>query len=376
MINVCEPGRYTLVTGMGAHSCLQTSTPFCPTKSLSQEERVLFCGQRNTNTARATSGQRGTAAPHLCFTTGGCAQSWRKTSDDSRPAVGERINQYSKFGTVRADGTQTYCSPRRSVCQARSRERVLGSFRSRIKHKVSGLQMDGKVLSVVRPPLWSGMQSVLIRQTGSGESELPGTPHSSTAHASLCGRFTSLRPTRFHYNGSPPDCSHSRVTGMEDKHEQVCLDSVQVTFLGRSIQSTPEGICIKIIQEELLMLKKGVQRVLRNRVTSARVIFRIAGKCIVVAKVVIPAKLCLQSLAEENALERAHDVNDKCAGHLHWWYKNAECWNCHFLSNQLISLQMLPLLPTGAGGRVSTATRLSDSGIGRQLGSQSPVESC
>lgn len=269
-----------------------------------------------------------------------------------------------------------HCSPRRSVCQARSRERVLGCFRSIIKHKVSGLQMDGIVLSVVLPHLWSGMQSVLFRQTGSGEFEVPGTPHSLTAHASLCGRFTSLRPTRFHYNGSLPDGSHSRVTGMEDKHEQVCLDSVQVTFLGRSIQSTPEGICIRIIQEELLVLKKGVQRVLGNCVASARVIFPIAGQCIVMAKVVIHAKLCLQSLAEENALERAHDVNDKCARHLHWWYKNAECWNCHFLSNQLISLQMLPLLPTGAGGRVSTATRISDSGIGRQLGSQSPVESC
>lgn len=75
------------------------------------------------------------------------------------------------------------------------------------------------------PHLWFGMQSVQFRHTGSGKCEVPSILHFSTAHASLCGRFSSFRPTRFHYNGNPPDRCHPRVAGLEDKHERVCLHS-------------------------------------------------------------------------------------------------------------------------------------------------------
>ena len=79
---------------------------------------------------------------------------------------------------------------------------------------------SGKVLSIVRPFLWFGMQSAIFRQTGSGECEVPETRNSSTAHASLCGRFSTLRPIGFHFIGDPPDRRDPRVTGMEDKHER------------------------------------------------------------------------------------------------------------------------------------------------------------
>ena len=83
----------------------------------------------------------------------------------------------------------------------------------------------GQVLLALRPPLWFGIQFLLFRKTVSGVRELPGTLHSWTAHASLCGGFSSLIPTRFHYNGNPLDRRHPRVSGMEDNHDQVYLDS-------------------------------------------------------------------------------------------------------------------------------------------------------
>ena len=173
---------------------------------------------------------------------------------------------------------------------------------------------------------------MLFRQTGSRKCAVPGTLHSLTAHISLCGRFSSHRPIRFHYNGSPPNHNHSRVTWMKDKHELVCpvlTSSVQVAFLGR-IQSTPEWICIRImlrIMEDLHMLKKGVQRVFRKRVASAQVISRIARQRIAMGKLVMPAKLCLRSLycllRRKKHWEEPMILTDECVRDLHWRYKNA-----------------------------------------------------
>ena len=146
------------------------------------------------------------------------------------------------------------------------------------------------------PPLWFGRQSVLFRQTGSGKCEVPSILHFSTAHASLCGRFSYFRPTRFHHNGNPPDHRHPRVTGLEDKHEQVCFDSFSSSNLRHIIQSTPEGISIRKVQEKLRRLKKVVQRFLQRCMASAQVIAQIAGQCIAMAKLVMPGKLCPRSL--------------------------------------------------------------------------------
>ena len=71
---------------------------------------------------------------------------------------------------------------------------------------------------------------------------------------------------------------------------------------------------------------------------------RIAGQCIAMEKVVMPAKLCLRSLCgllyKKKSWEQPMILTEECARDLHWWYKNVEYWNCLFLSNQRIVLHM------------------------------------
>ena len=47
-------------------------------------------------------------------------------------------------------------------------------------------------------------------------------------------------------------------------------------------------------------------------------------------------------------------LTDECLRDLEWWYKNVDSWNCHFLSNQQISLQMFTdASDSGWGGGTS-----------------------
>ena len=221
MAKVCEPRIDSLVTGGRAHSLLQTSFSLQPAKPQVGQERVLLCGQRDIKASGTASYQGSTGMPHLCFPSGVCAQSRRKTSPDFGPAVGERIRQYTTFQAIRLNGTKTYCAPRRSVDETRPGERFLARPGSRFKSEVPGVQMEGVVLSVACPPISSGMQPVLFRQVGSGEHEVPGSPYSPTTDATLCRRFSSLRPAQLHSGGYPPGRGDSRIVRVEDKHKQI-----------------------------------------------------------------------------------------------------------------------------------------------------------
>ena len=121
--------------------------------------------------------------------------------------MGERIHHYYKFQTV-------------SLTQLRHIGRSRDQSTKLKAKSIWASDASEKVLSIVRPSIRFGMQSVIFRQTGSGECEVPETRNSSTAHASLCGRFSTLRPIGFHFNGDPPDRRDPRVTGMEDKRER------------------------------------------------------------------------------------------------------------------------------------------------------------
>lgn len=59
----------------------------------------------------------------------------------------------------------------------------------------------------------------------------------------------------------------------------------------------------------------------------------------------------VSSLAQEKHWEESMMLTDECLRDLEWWYKNVDSWNCHFPSNQQISVQMF--------------TDVSDSGWGR-----------
>ena len=275
----------------------------------------------------------------------GCAQARRKASPDSRPAVGERIRQYSTFQTIRLNGTKTYCSPRRSVHETRPGELFLARSCSRVKSEVPGLQMEGKVLSVACPSIWSGRLPVLFCQAGSGERELPGRQYSPPTNATLCRRFSSLRPAQIHIGGYSPGIGGSRIIMMVDKHKQIRPNTNESDlFPGRQVQSSKEGICIKVMPEKPRRLKKGFQRVIRKRMASARVIASIASQCITMAKVIMPAKLCLWSLyrllRRKNKWRETMVLPGDCLGDLEWWYKNVEFWNCGILHSQPITIQV------------------------------------
>ena len=135
--------------------------------------------------------------------------------------MGERIRQYSTFQTIRLNGTKTYCSPRRSVHETRPGELFLARSGSRVKSEVPGLQMEGKVLSVACPSIWSGRLPVLFCQAGSGECELPGRRYSPPTNATLCQRFSSLRPAQIQIGGYSPGIGGSRIIMMVDKHKQI-----------------------------------------------------------------------------------------------------------------------------------------------------------
>ena len=65
----------------------------------------------------------------------------------------------------------------------------------------------------------------------------------------------------------------------------------------------------------------------------------------------------VSSLAQEKHWEESMMLTDECLRDLEWWYKNVDSWNCHFPSNQQISVQMF--------------TDVSDSGWGRGGGGES-----
>lgn len=200
---------------------------------------------------------------------------------------------------------------------------VFGTFRWQIQ--IPGLYMEEKVLSEACPPIWSGMQPVLFRQ----EREVPGCPYPPTSNATLCRRFSSLRPAQIHIGGYSPGIRGSRIIMMVDKHKQIRPNTNESDFFpGRQIQSSKEGICLKVMPEKPRRLKKGFQRVIRKRMASARVIAPIASQCITMAKVIMPAKLCLWSLyrllRRKNKWRETMVLPGDCLGDLEWWYKNVE----------------------------------------------------
>ena len=195
---------------------------------------------------------------------------------------------------------------------------VFGTFRWQIQ--IPGLYMEEKVLSEACYPIWSGMQPVRFRQ----ECEVPGCPYPPTTNATLCRRFSSLRPAQIHISGYPLGSGGSIIVRMEDKHKQIRPDTNGSDYFpGTQSQALREGNLHKGDDRKASTIEERCPASPSQTIASARVITRITGYCIAIAKVIMPAKLCLWSLylllRRKNYWEETMILPDDCLRDLERW---------------------------------------------------------
>ena len=121
--------------------------------------------------------------------------------------------------------------------------------------------------------------------------------------------------------------------------------SVIQEYIGYTIDNSAEHTVIKIPRERIYKLRKDIHRVLIQGYCSARVLARIAGKCVAMTKVIIPSKLMLRNiyrlLATRQHWQQILHLDPSSVSDLEWWYTSIQRWNGLVVSQQTIDCQIM-----------------------------------
>ena len=102
------------------------------------------------------------------------------------------------------------------------------------------------------------------------------------------------------------------------------------TFIGYKITTGDKPI-LRIPNERIHRLRKDIKRALAQQHVSARILARIAGQCVSMAKAVLPAKLLLRStyrlLASKKDWSDLLIIDPATKQDLEWWLQALKSWN-------------------------------------------------
>ena len=102
------------------------------------------------------------------------------------------------------------------------------------------------------------------------------------------------------------------------------------TYIGYQI-NTGEEPSLKVPHERIYRLRKDISRTLKQCQVRARILARIAGQCISMAKAVLPAKLLLRNtyrlLASKTNWNDMLTIDKDTRADLVWWYTALKTWN-------------------------------------------------
>ena len=118
-------------------------------------------------------------------------------------------------------------------------------------------------------------------------------------------------------------------------------------YIGYNILTdTSEGVpIIKIATERVRKLKRDIRRVLRSRTITARGLARIAGQCISMTKVILPAKLLLRNvyhvLKSRSSWNCQLCLDSGAQKDLQFWLANIEAWNGRISATKPVDIQAM-----------------------------------
>lgn len=119
--------------------------------------------------------------------------------------------------------------------------------------------------------------------------------------------------------------------------------SMTKTFIGYKI-TTGKTPVLKVPNERLHKLRKDLKRVLTKHQVKARILARIAGQCVSMAKAIMPAKLLLRNvyllLATKRSWEDVLTIDPATRSDLEWWVQALYNWNGCPIHVGPINLQM------------------------------------
>ena len=116
------------------------------------------------------------------------------------------------------------------------------------------------------------------------------------------------------------------------------------TWIGYVIctETTPPTICIH--KDKTRKLRRDIQRALQKPVIQARALARIAGQCVAMAQVILPAKLLLRNVYRILATKRSWQdlllLTAPAIKDLQWWCSALNNWNQRPITNRPVELQM------------------------------------
>ncbi len=110
------------------------------------------------------------------------------------------------------------------------------------------------------------------------------------------------------------------------------------------LTNTREGVpIIKITPERVRKLKRDIRRILKGNTVSARALARVAGQCISMTKVILPAKLLLRSvyrvLKTRNTWDAPLTLDPPARRDLEFWLSNIEAWNGRVSVTKAVDIQ-------------------------------------
>lgn len=122
--------------------------------------------------------------------------------------------------------------------------------------------------------------------------------------------------------------------GLKVNFEKSCLEpGHRVKFIGYVIDTArhKDAVWLAIPRDRLNKVKKDINRVLKNGKGSARSLARIAGQCVSMTKVIIPAKLLLRNLyrclKQKKGWQDILTIDSDTAQDLNWWWSALDHWN-------------------------------------------------
>ncbi len=121
--------------------------------------------------------------------------------------------------------------------------------------------------------------------------------------------------------------------------------STNKVFIGYNVLTdTKEGVpIIKITAQRIHKLKRDARKVLNNSYVSARVLARVAGQCISMTKVVLPAKLLLRNvyrvLKQRTTWQSQLYLDTPARKDLEYWLGCIEAWNGRVSTTRPVDVQ-------------------------------------
>ena len=110
------------------------------------------------------------------------------------------------------------------------------------------------------------------------------------------------------------------------------------------LSGSDDGPVIRIPKSRIHNVKRDIRRALKNGWVTARALARIAGKCVAMTKVILPAKLLLRNiyrlLASRNSWQDCLQIDISSKQDLEWWVNSLSGWNGLVVQDQKIDVQI------------------------------------